>query len=128
MDGDTGFRGMVDVHSHFRALFAADLVIGEFKTRLLTALYETKTLFFIFPEIIVRQPEKENVVGAVLAEFLKFREKSRKIFIPAHRITVYDDGVTDGSIRKHSIDRMTEIQTFVILQREIGAWILTVKV
>lgn len=59
MDGDTGFRGMVDVHSHFRALFAADLVIGEFKTRLLTALYETKTLFFIFPEIIVRQPEKK---------------------------------------------------------------------
>ena len=56
MDGDTGFRGMVDVHAHFRALFAADLVIGEFKTCLLTALYETKALFFIFPEIVVRQP------------------------------------------------------------------------
>jgi len=104
MDGDTGFRGMVDVHSHFRALFAADLVIGEFKTRLLTALYETKTLFFIFPEIIVRQPEKENVVGAVLAEFSEFRQESRKVLISAHRITVYDDGVTDSSIRKHAID------------------------
>ena len=72
-------------------------------------------------EIIVRQPEKEDVVGAVLAELLKFREKSRKIFISAHRITVYNNGISDGSIRKHSIDRMTEIQTFVILQREIGA-------
>ena len=128
MDGDTGFRGMVDVHSHLRTLFAADLVIGEFKTRLLTALYETKALFFIFPEIVVRQPEEEDIVCAVLAELLKFREKSRKIFIPAHRITVYDDGISDGSIGKHAVDRVTEIQTFVILQREIGAWILAVKV
>ena len=67
-------------------------------------------------------------MGAVLAELFEFREKSRKIFISAHRITVYDDGISDGSIGKHSIDRVTEIQTFVILQREIGAWILAVKV
>jgi len=104
MDGDTGFCGMVDVHAHFRAFFAADLVIGEFETRFLTALYKTEPLLFVFTEIIVRQAEKEDIVGAVLTEFSEFRQESRKVLISAHRITVYDDGVTDSSIRKHAID------------------------
>ncbi len=51
-----------------------------------------------------------------------------EIFIPAHRITVYNNGIADGSIREHAVDGVTEIQTFVIFQREIGAWILAVQV
>ena len=119
---------MVDVHAHLRALFAADLIVGELKTRFLATLYETKALFFIFRQVLVRQTEKENIVGAVLAERLELRQKCRKILIFADGIPVYNDGIANRAIREHPIDRMSEIQTFVIFQSQVGTWILAVQV
>ena len=67
-------------------------------------------------------------MGTVLAELAELSEKCRKIFILTDRIAVYNDGIADGPIRQNSVNRMPEIQTFVIFQRQVGTWILAVQV
>ena len=43
-------------------------------------------------------------------------------------IPVYNDGIANRAIREYPIDRMSEIQTFVIFQSQVGTWILAVQV
>ena len=77
---------------------------------------------------MIGQAEKEQSVGTVLAKFPEFRQKCRKIFLSAHGISVYDNGIAHGSIRDDAIHTAPEIQTFVIFQRQIGTGILAVQI
>ena len=77
---------------------------------------------------MIGQAEKEQIVGTVLAKFPEFRQKCRKIFLSAHGISVYDNGIAHGSIRDDAIHTAPEIQTFVIFQRQIGTGILAVQI
>ena len=67
-------------------------------------------------------------MSTALAEFFELFQKSRKIFIPADRVTIYNDGAANGAVRNHTIDRVTEIQVFIIFQCKIGTGILAVEI
>lgn len=54
MDGDTGFGGMIDIHTHFSTLFAGNLIVRKLETGLFAAFYKAKALLFIsggYPEM-----------------------------------------------------------------------------
>ena len=54
MDGDTGFGGMIDIHTHFSTLFAGNFIVRKLETGLFAAFYKAKALIFIFRKIIIR--------------------------------------------------------------------------
>lgn len=64
----------------------------------------------------------------VLAETFEFSQEGRKVFIFADRIAVDNNGITDGTVRQDAINRMTEIERFIIFECQVGARVLAVKI
>ena len=70
--GYAGLGRMVDIHAHLGTLLAADLIVGEFESGFFPAFYKTKSLLFVFRQIMIGQAKEKDIVGTVLSEFFKF--------------------------------------------------------
>ena len=123
-----GLFGVVDVHAHLGALFAADLIVGQMEPGLLPAFHCAEALAAVLLNEVVGQPQKNHPVGGGAAEVGEFCQQGRKIPVGAHRVAVYHHRVPHGAIGHHPVHRSAEIQAFVVLQSQIRAWVLAVQI